>query len=184
MILHLLSHLATIQAAVMVLGCLTAGMYYLSELIEEYTVLTKKLLTLGTFSMAGIHILLLLFEGLPFFQTSISLVTLLLLSLMLPSFPNVSISSPTVIMAFIAVIINHFSWFSYFTTGHYYPWKEVASFFGICVWTLPLLYFLSLSANEYALPTFDQSPKKRTNLLKSMITFFTQSSQNSQNKFQ
>lgn len=30
---------------------------------------------------------------------------------------------------------------------------EVATFFGICVWLVPLFLFLSLSANDNALPT-------------------------------
>lgn len=169
MIFHLLSYLGMLVGAGVLLGSLTAGMYYLSELIEEYTVLTKKLLTFGTFIIAGIH-LLLLFEDLPLYQTLFSLLTLYLLSTMLETFPNVSITSPSVIISFLAVMINHFSWFSYFTTKHYYSWREVSSFFGICVWSLPLLYFLSLSANEYSLPSFDSNkPKKRSNILKTLI---------------
>lgn len=181
MILYLLSYVGILFGATIFLGSLTAGMYYLSELIEEYTVITKRILSIGTLVIACIHILL-LFEGLPVYQTLFSILTLYLLSLMLANFPNVSITSPTVIIAFIAVIINHFSWFSYFTTRHFYAWKEVTSFFGICVWSLPLLYFLSLSANEYSLPTFDHGKdgKKRSNLLKSLFNLIK--NPNSSNK--
>jgi hypothetical protein len=90
MILHLLCYLGHALGAAIFLGSLTSGLYYLSELIEEYTVMTKRILTFATWTIAGIHILL-LFEDLPLFQTCVSLITLLLLSLMLPTFPNVSI---------------------------------------------------------------------------------------------
>lgn len=35
--------------------------------------------------------------------------------------------------------------------------KEIATFFGICVWLAPLFLFLSLSANDNALPTSSSS---------------------------
>ena len=185
MIFHFLSYFGIILGAGILLGSLTAGMYYLAELIEEYTVLTKKVLTGATFVIAGIH-LLLLFESFPMYHTLFSLLTLYLLSTMLETFPNVSITSVNVIISFLAVLINHFMWFSYFTHHHYYTFREVTSFFGICVWSLPLLYFLSLSANEYTLPSFDSNqPKKRSNLVKTLInsmsSMFTTSQQ--PNKF-
>ena len=51
------------------------------------------------------------------------------------------------------VISNHVSWFFYFAE-HAYTLSEVASFFGLLVWTVPFVYFISLSANEYTLPNF------------------------------
>lgn len=68
------------------------------------------------------------------------------------------------------VIVDHFIWFFYFArvtedarhTNHrmYKPkptenlpgFTEIATFFGICVWLAPLFLFLSLSANDNALP--------------------------------
>lgn len=51
------------------------------------------------------------------------------------------------------VVIDHFIWFFYFTTN-YHPFSEIATFFAFCVWLVPFQYFISLSANEYALPSF------------------------------
>ncbi|KAJ3045768.1 hypothetical protein HDV00_007894 [Rhizophlyctis rosea] len=64
---------------------------------------------------------------------------------------------------------------------------EIGTFFGLLVWAVPFMYFLSLSANEYTLPAFDptaarrasfsqeQIPKKRpANLIKSVLSFVAQ----------
>ncbi|KAL9550712.1 hypothetical protein MBANPS3_004604 [Mucor bainieri] len=50
------------------------------------------------------------------------------------------------------VFVDHFLWFNYFTT-HYKPFMDIAAFFGLCVWLVPFAYFISLSANDNALPT-------------------------------
>jgi len=34
---------------------------------------------------------------------------------------------------------------------------DIAAFFGICVWFVPLFLFLSLSANDNALPSLSES---------------------------
>jgi hypothetical protein len=42
-----------------------SGLYYLSELVEEHTVLSKKILTALIQAIIVVHILLLLFDGFP-----------------------------------------------------------------------------------------------------------------------
>ena len=63
--------------------------------------------------------------------------------------------------------MDHFIWFFYFarinsearhlrayrgTRGTVPGFTEIASFFGVCIWFIPLFLFLSLSANDNALP--------------------------------
>lgn len=68
------------------------------------------------------------------------------------------------------VIVNHFMWFFYFSRltnearhaarrpygNHSVPripnFGDIATFFGVCVWFIPVFLFLSLSANDNALP--------------------------------
>lgn len=38
---------------------------------------------------------------------------------------------------------------------------DVAAFFGICVWAAPLFLFLSLSANDNALPSSEYTAKSK-----------------------
>ena len=88
--------------------------------------------------------------------------------------PAVSLQSPAFIASCVLAIINHFAWFFYFSersreahaavqrgmragsrlgADRRAPgFADVATFFGLCVWLVPLFLFLSLSANDNALP--------------------------------
>lgn len=84
------------------------------------------------------------------------------------TWPLISLTSPAFLSSCVLVIADHFIWFFYFSRvthqarysrsyrggGPMAPgFTEIASFFGICVWLAPLFLFLSLSANDNALPT-------------------------------
>lgn len=71
---------------------------------------------------------------------------------MLRTFPVIELTDPVFIVSCVLVLIDHFSWFFYFS-ANYRPFAEVATFFGLLVWLVPFLFFISLTANEYALPT-------------------------------
>eukprot|EP00842_Homolaphlyctis_polyrhiza_P005888 jgi/Hompol1/62/HPOL_003978-RA len=120
-------------------------------------------------------------------------------SQMLPSFPAIQATSIVFIVSCILVLADHFVWFFYFAKFRY-SMTEIASFFGILVWMVPFMYFISLSANDYTLPAFGkmqmqmqierqmendelladdfqqqqkpQSPKKKTGNLIKMIANF------------
>lgn len=71
----------------------------------------------------------------------------------------------------VLVLVDHFLWFQYFAR-HYYSFMTIASFFGICVWMVPFAYFISLSANDNALPSFDKSQEnkqKKNGILKNLF---------------
>jgi hypothetical protein len=79
------------------------------------------------------------------------------------------------------VVADHFTWFFHFAqraqeqkkyrgpkyryggavrgTGYAAgeeTFMDVAAFFGVCVWFVPLFLFLSLSANDHALPSLSE----------------------------
>lgn len=64
----------------------------------------------------------------------------------------------------VLVFVDHFLWFNYFTT-HYKPFMDIAAFFGLCVWLVPFAYFISLSANDNALPTSGKSSKVESKVM-------------------
>ena len=92
------------------------------------------------------------------------------------SWPYISLSSPRFILSCVLVIADHFTWFYHFANKaseakrrpkyrygagyngaqqgslQEHSFMDVAAFFGICVWAVPLFLFLSLSANDNALP--------------------------------
>lgn len=87
------------------------------------------------------------------------------------TWPLISLTSPGFIASCLAVVADHFLWFTHFAhqaqaarqraRSHYqsapgngaaYSFWETTSFFVTCVWLIPLFLFLSLSANDHALP--------------------------------
>ncbi|WVF66587.1 hypothetical protein IAT40_001327 [Kwoniella sp. CBS 6097] len=100
------------------------------------------------------------------------------------SWPFISLTSPRFILSCILVVADHFTWFFHFAAvaqdakkyrnqpkyryggssgnsvvggrgGKKSPaFGDVAAFFAICVWFVPLFLFLSLSANDNVIPSF------------------------------
>jgi hypothetical protein len=169
-VLKLLSYMGTVSAFVFLTMAIASGLYYLSEQVEEHTVFTKKLLNKLIYSVIAIHVLLLIFDGFPWFLTSLSIGAHFLYLQNLNRFPFISLSSGVFVGSCVAVIINHWLWFRHFSdptippasilierpgyTGPTHPtFAQVASFFGICVWLIPFSLFISLSAGDNVLPT-------------------------------
>ncbi|CAO3590056.1 unnamed protein product [Absidia cylindrospora] len=152
--LHLVAYGATGLAFCFVVLSLACGLYYLAELVEEYTVYTKKVIKAMTFVVVAIHILLCVFDCLPVLQLLFSIMCHGVYSLNLKTFPFIQLSSVPFISSCVLVFADHFLWFKYFTK-YYRPFMDIASFFGVCVWLVPFTYFISLSANDNALPLSD-----------------------------
>ncbi|CAG8510242.1 10996_t:CDS:2 [Scutellospora calospora] len=59
---------------------------------------------------------------------------------------------------------------------------DIAAFFGVCVWMVPFAYFISLSANDNALPSFDPNihntdfahVRNKGGILKNLLNFVLQ----------
>lgn len=97
------------------------------------------------------------------------------------SWPYISLTSLKFIASCLLVVADHFTWFFHFAQkaqeakkyrGPKYRYGgnkisaaaevepafvDVAAFFAICVWFIPLFLFLSLSANDNALPSRSES---------------------------
>ncbi|KAI9362720.1 transmembrane adaptor Erv26-domain-containing protein [Pilaira anomala] len=122
------------------------------------------------------HVLFWIFDRLPFFYLAFSVGCHLVYSLNLQTFPFISLTSVPFIGSCILVFANHFLWFRYFTT-HYRPFMDIAAFFGLCVWLVPFAYFISLSANDNALPTSDPAfvdaipNQQKQGLMKTVLSY-------------
>ena len=113
-------------------------------------------------------------DRLPLLQTLFSIIChLVYLQNFSNTWPLISLTSITFLASCVLVIADHFAWFFYFAkmtndaqhlrmnrgiAANTHSFKEMASFFGICVWFIPLYLFLSLSANDNALPTTSGRP--------------------------
>merc|ERR1719187_1938768 len=96
------------------------------------------------------------FENIPTTLIICGLVAQIAHLALLSSFPFFSVTSPSFIVAVVMVLINHYFAFSHFGEN-YYPFSEVMAYFTICMWLVPFAFFVSLSANENVLPTFNES---------------------------
>ena len=123
-----------------------------------------------------LHILLLVTDDLPLLPSLLSILChLVYLSNFSSTWPFISLTSLRFILSCLLVVADHFTWFFHFAAkaqeakrfrGPKYRYgsgqvkddspvfMDVAAFFAICVWSVPLFLFLSLSANDNALPSF------------------------------
>lgn len=148
---------------------LASGLYYLSELVEEHTVLARRVLTRLIYSIIFVQILLFLFDGFPFFLSLLSIGSHIVYASNLRRFPIVKLSDPLFVLSCVLVGLNHWFWFCHFSkplpafrgsgnwdqygAGDVPTFTEVASYFGLCVWLVPFALFVSLSAGENVLPS-------------------------------
>jgi len=170
---------------------LASGLLYISELIEEHSRPAKLFGQRAIYTIIALHVLLYVTDSLPILQTIFSIVChAVYLQNFSSHWPLISLSSASFIASCALAITNHFLWFMHFSHlahdarqsyRHRGPvsnapgFTEIATFFGICVWLVPLFLFLSLSANDNALPTSSGSSSARTksSLFKSMFSVFS-----------
>ncbi|KAL6716328.1 erv26 superfamily protein [Lecanora helva] len=170
-ILPLLGYAGVLIGFTFLTLAIASGLYYLSELVEEHTVIARKLLTRLIYTIIAVHILLALIDGFPILLTLLSVASHAVYQGNLRHFPIVKLSDPVFIVSCVLVLVNHFFWFRHFSTPPSRPpprygqpssiydrpdiptFTEIASYFGICVWLVPFALFVSLSAGENVLPS-------------------------------
>ncbi|XP_072434316.1 protein TEX261 isoform X1 [Chiloscyllium punctatum] len=150
--LYLLSWLSLLlQVAFVTLG-IAAGLYYLAELIEEYTVITSRIIKYMIWFSTAVLIGLYLFENFPALMIGVGLFTNLVYFGLLQTFPYILLTSPNFILSCVLVVCNHYLAFQHFAE-EYYPFAEVLAYFTLCLWITPFSFFVSLSAGENVLPS-------------------------------
>uniref|UniRef100_A0A1B6GR63 Protein TEX261 n=2 Tax=Cuerna arida TaxID=1464854 RepID=A0A1B6GR63_9HEMI len=154
--LYLLSWIALLVQISFVTVSLAAGLYYIAELVEEYTVLSKKIIWWMTIITLGIYLGFFLFEDLPTTMVVCGLLAQVAHLLILKTFPYVALSSPSFIVAVFLLLVNHYFAFQYFNSI-YHSFSEVMAYFTLCLWLVPFALFVSLSANENVLPTLAET---------------------------
>ena len=78
---------------------IASGLYYISEVVEEHTVITKKLLTRLIYIIIGIQLLLSFVDGLPFKLSLLSIVSHFVYLGNLRRFPIVKLSDPIFLLS-------------------------------------------------------------------------------------
>ncbi|XP_063837132.1 protein TEX261 [Ostrinia nubilalis] len=153
--LYILSIISLAVQAIFVTLAIAAGMYYLAELVEEYSVMAKYVISWAVALTSVIHLGLILFEDLPLYLNALGLFQQLLHTVLLREFPVVRVTSLAFVAAVSSLVLHHYLALKYFGSV-YYNYSEVLAYFTLCLWIVPFALFISLSANDYVLPTTDE----------------------------
>ncbi|XP_045467682.1 protein TEX261 [Harmonia axyridis] len=130
---------------------IASGLYYLAELVEEYSSIAKKCITWINIGVTSLFILLWLLEGFPSLMIVCGILAQISHFVILKNFPYVSFLQPSFIVAVLFIVINHLLAFQHFA-DMYYTFSEVLAYFTLCLWLVPFSLFVSLSANDNVLP--------------------------------
>ncbi|OTB05906.1 hypothetical protein M426DRAFT_319292 [Hypoxylon sp. CI-4A] len=190
-ILPLVGYLGSIVGFCFLTLAIASGLYYLSELVEEHTVLAKKLLTRLIYSVIGLQLILCIIDGFPVLLTLMGVVSHVVYLGNMRRFPFVKLSDPLFVISCVLVLVNHYFWFQYFSEAQHRSYSqmtsmydqpdipsftEIASYFGLCVWLIPFALFVSLSASDNVLPTMgteqpsrDDGKNKRQGMVKVIV---------------
>ncbi|KAM8940541.1 protein TEX261 [Pelodytes ibericus] len=150
--IYILSWLSLLIQVAFVTLAIAAGLYYLAELIEEYTVVTSRIIKYMIWFSTGVLIGLYLFEKFPGVMVGVGLFTNVVYFGLLQTFPFIKLTSPNFILSCALVVLNHYLAFQFFAE-EYFPFSEVLSYFTFCLWLVPFAFFVSLSAGENVLPS-------------------------------
>ncbi|XP_055308350.1 protein TEX261 [Sitodiplosis mosellana] len=159
-LLYLVSLIAILIQICSLTIAVAAGLYYLAELVEEYTVIAKKVITVEVLFVTTVYLLFVFSDNLPWSMVICGLLSQMLHAVILTDFPYVKLVSIQFIGAVVMLFINHYLAFSYFTQN-FYSFSEVLGYFTVCLWIVPFAFFVSLNANDNVLPTVNE----RTTLL-------------------
>lgn len=158
--LSLLSYFSLLVQICFVTVSIAAGLYYLAELVEEYTVMAKKAITWMIMGSVLLYIVFIFTERFSWTLILCGLGAQALHAAILKNFPYVKFVSPCFLGAVILLLANHYLAFIYFQQ-QFHPFTEVMAYFTLCLWLVPFALFVSLSANDNVLPTSNE----RTHLL-------------------
>lgn len=131
--------------------CFANGVYFLAELIEEHTALTKRVLSTTIRLELVLHVLLLVVDRGPWLPLLVGAAAHASYLQLLPCFPFIPLPSPAGFLSFGLLLSSQGLWLRHFWPSPY----SAARILGFClvvVWLVPLTVLLSLSANESVLP--------------------------------
>ncbi|KAK3329890.1 transmembrane adaptor Erv26 [Apodospora peruviana] len=173
-ILPLVGYLGSIVGFCFLTLAIASGLYYLSELVEEHTVIAKRFLTKLIYTIMVLQLLLCVVDRFPFLLTALGIVSHIVYLGNMRRFPFVKLTDPLFLASCVLVLLNHYVWFKHFSRhqerayqnmSSYYDtpsdiptFTEIASYFGLCIWLVPFALFVSLSASDNVLPTMGSEP--------------------------
>lgn len=133
-----------------VMGAMVLGLLWLSELSEQYSAQTRRLLRALNSSLVVIHVLIMLFDQLSLWRSVVSLAAQGIYFFAMRTFPYIRLTSPACIGAIVAAVVDTAGWYS-LLLGAGSP-MYYSGFIGGCCWSMPMALLLSLGLEEDYLP--------------------------------
>ncbi|XP_067935915.1 protein TEX261-like [Watersipora subatra] len=148
----LLSWVAMLIQLVLLTLAIATGLYYLAELVEEYTSASARALKYMIYATVAVYVGFLLFEDLPLSFVLAGIIQQVFHLMLLQTFPHFTFTSLAFIGTCVLLAATHYLAFTHFSVN-WYPFPEVLAVFTICLWLVPFGFFVSLSANDNTLPS-------------------------------
>lgn len=128
LLLYLLSYVSILFHICFVTISFAAGLYYISEIVEEYTERAKKVIKFLTFTTIVLYLLLLVGENFTWTLIVCGLLAQLVHLAILRNFPNIKILSLEFSGAVFLLLFNHYLAYKHFQEV-YYSLSEVKQSF-------------------------------------------------------
>ncbi|KAI9582896.1 hypothetical protein GQX74_012113 [Glossina fuscipes] len=133
--MYILSWLALILQVVFVTISIVAGLYYIAELVEEYTTAARKVILFMISFTMFVYTMFIFCDDLPWRMVIMGFVTQAFHLAIMGNFPFIKFLSIPFIGSVVCLILNHFLAFQYFTS-FYYPFTQIEALRS-CVLTCP-----------------------------------------------
>ncbi|KAL3146407.1 hypothetical protein ABBQ32_003089 [Trebouxia sp. C0010 RCD-2024] len=132
--------------------CLATGLYYLAELVEEYTKLAKRIITYSTQGVLILHLLVLVIDRLPLKCVAAGVAAHLCYLGQLKRYPFMQLWSPVTAGSIGFLILSNVLWGMHFWRDSWQSLEYIFGFLFLTTWIVPFSLFLSVTANESVLP--------------------------------
>lgn len=139
--------------AVAALFCIACGLFYLADITEEYSVLTKRVLKVFLMVIMIFFVLLAVVDGISWWRCLFSVAANLSYYRLLKGFPWITLSAPSTVLAGVMFVFDTFLWYTFFhSASGFYPYWSIVSFFMVGCWAAPLGFFVSVALADEQLP--------------------------------
>lgn len=125
LLLYLLSYVSMLFHICFVTISFAAGLYYISEIVEEYTERAKKVIKFASFATITIYLLLMITEIFTWTLIICGLLAQVVHLVILRNFPNIKILSIEFWSSVLLLLFNHYLAYKHFQEV-YYSLSEVS----------------------------------------------------------
>ncbi|KAL5261625.1 hypothetical protein ACHWQZ_G007350 [Mnemiopsis leidyi] len=136
--------------------CIAAGLFYMTEVIEDYTMIFKSVFKWSNIAVAGAYCIMFIFEGTGITNLLLGILTFVVAWQVINQFPCIDMLSPAFISLIVVMILNHVTAYFFFK-DRFLSFSQIIAYFTICVWLVPIQLILGLVAGENVLPTSTNS---------------------------